>query len=96
MGARLCEACGIRPATVEVEAVEDGQRRILRLCEADYARLHRQRWFSPWESLLAGLFPEGAFGERWADREAVDIHPLRPRPGPPPEGSPQGGGVREA
>ncbi|MBC7092701.1 ATP-dependent Clp protease ATP-binding subunit [Candidatus Bipolaricaulota bacterium] len=74
MGARLCEACGIRPATIEVEVIENGQRRILHLCEADYARLHRQRWFSPWESLFAGLFPEGAFGERWADREAVDIH----------------------
>ena len=66
---RMCDICGIRPATVEVEVVEGGERKILHLCERDYARLSGGGWFSPWES----LFEEFFFPRRWRDREAVDI-----------------------
>jgi ATP-dependent Clp protease ATP-binding subunit ClpC len=65
----MCDICGIRPATVEVEVVEGGERKILHLCERDYARLSGGGWFSPWES----LFEEFFFPRRWRDREAVDI-----------------------
>jgi ATP-dependent Clp protease ATP-binding subunit ClpC len=65
----MCDICGIRPATVEVEVVEGGQRKILHLCERDYARLSGGGWFSPWDS----LFEEFFFPRRWRDREAVDI-----------------------
>jgi ATP-dependent Clp protease ATP-binding subunit ClpC len=65
----MCDICGIRPATVEVEVVEGGERKILHLCERDYARLSGGGWFSPWDS----LFEEFFFPRRWRDREAVDI-----------------------
>ncbi|MBC7222573.1 ATP-dependent Clp protease ATP-binding subunit [Candidatus Bipolaricaulota bacterium] len=66
---RMCDVCGIRPATVEVEVVESGERKVLHLCEWDYARLSRERFFSPWEL----LFDEFFFPRRWRDREALDI-----------------------
>jgi ATP-dependent Clp protease ATP-binding subunit ClpC len=65
----MCDICGIRPATVEVEVVEGGERKILHLCERDYARLSGGGWFSPWDS----LFEEFFFPRRWRDREALDI-----------------------
>jgi ATP-dependent Clp protease ATP-binding subunit ClpC len=65
----MCDICGIRPATVEVEVVEGGERKILHLCERDYARLSGGGWFSPWDS----LFEEFFFPRRLRDREAVDI-----------------------
>ncbi len=66
---RMCAVCGIRPATVEVEVVEGGERKTLHLCDWDYARLSRERFFSPWEF----LFDEFFFPRRWRDREALDI-----------------------
>ncbi len=66
---RMCDVCGIRPATVEVEVVEGGERKTLHLCDWDYARLSRERFFSPWEF----LFDEFFFPRRWRDREALDI-----------------------
>jgi ATP-dependent Clp protease ATP-binding subunit ClpC len=66
---RMCDICGIRPATAEAEVVEGGERKILHLCERDYARLSGGGWFSPWDS----LFEEFFFPRRWRDREAVDI-----------------------
>jgi len=66
---RMCDICGIRPATVEVEVVEGGEHKILHLCERDYARLRRESFFSPWDSLFEDFF----FPRRWRDREAVDI-----------------------
>ncbi|MBC7318264.1 ATP-dependent Clp protease ATP-binding subunit [Candidatus Bipolaricaulota bacterium] len=66
---RMCDVCGIRPATVEVEVLEGGEHKILHLCERDYARLRRESLFSPWDL----LFDEFFFPRRWRDREAVDI-----------------------
>ncbi len=66
---RMCDICGIRPATVEVEVVEGGERKVLHLCERDYARLRAGGWLSPWDSLFGEFF----FPRRWRDREAVDI-----------------------
>ncbi|MBR8057629.1 ATP-dependent Clp protease ATP-binding subunit [Burkholderia dolosa] len=52
--ARLaCEICGVRPATVRLEMLQDGRRRALHVCDYHYAQLTRhQRAFSPLESLF--------------------------------------------
>ncbi len=65
----LCDVCRVRPATVTAEVIQDGERRILHLCELDYARLREEEWFSPWESLLGDFFPP----RRRPDREAPDL-----------------------
>lgn len=65
----LCDVCGVRPATVTAEVVQDGERRVLHLCELDYARLREEEWFSPWESLLEGFFSP----RRRPDREGADL-----------------------
>ncbi|MCX8104124.1 MAG: Clp protease ClpC, partial [Candidatus Bipolaricaulota bacterium] len=78
MATRLCDICGIRPATVQVSIVRDGRSEVLHLCSIDYARLRREReLFSPLESLFGRSLWEDFFGEPrtpWhRDREAVDI-----------------------
>ncbi|MBC7220299.1 ATP-dependent Clp protease ATP-binding subunit [Candidatus Bipolaricaulota bacterium] len=65
----LCDVCRIRPATVTAEVVQDGERRVLHLCQADYARLRGEEWFSPWESLLEGFLSP----RRRPDRESADL-----------------------
>ncbi|QAA77216.1 MAG: ATP-dependent Clp protease ATP-binding subunit ClpA [Candidatus Bipolaricaulis sibiricus] len=65
----LCDVCRIRPATVTAEVVQDGERRVLHLCQADYAQLRGEEWFSPWESLLEGFLSP----RRRPDREAPDL-----------------------
>ncbi|HEU68086.1 MAG TPA: ATP-dependent Clp protease ATP-binding subunit [Candidatus Acetothermia bacterium] len=65
----LCDVCGVRPATVTAEVIQDGERRVLHLCQADYARLRGEEWFSPWESLLEGFLSP----RRRPDREAPDL-----------------------
>ncbi|HWP47119.1 MAG TPA: AAA family ATPase [Candidatus Limnocylindrales bacterium] len=63
MAAKLCEMCGIRPATVRVTVTQDGRRRTLDICDMDYARLRRQdrRPLSPLESLFRGSLFEDFF-----------------------------------
>jgi ATP-dependent Clp protease ATP-binding subunit ClpC len=61
--AKLCDICGIRPATVRAQVTtSDGESQVLDLCEIDYRRLARQqRSSSPLESLFGGrgsLFDE--------------------------------------
>ena len=60
MAQEICEICGIRPATMRVAVMQDGQREELNICEYDYARLTRQqqRRSSPMES----LFGDSPFG----------------------------------
>ncbi len=53
---------------MEVEAVEGGERRVLRLCERDHARLSAGDPLGPWD-----LWDEFFFPRRWRDREAADI-----------------------
>ena len=65
----LCDVCGLRPATVTAEVVQGGERRVLHLCQVDYARLRGEEWFSPWESLLEGFLSP----RRRPDREAADL-----------------------
>ena len=64
--AKMCDICGIRPATLRVQVSSDGQSETLNLCEVDYERLAaRQRASSPLESLFGrrgGLF-EDFFGD---------------------------------
>ncbi|MCX7750572.1 MAG: AAA family ATPase [Candidatus Bipolaricaulota bacterium] len=65
----LCDVCGVRPATVTAEVVQGGERRVLHLCERDYARLREEEWFSPWESLLGDFLSP----RRRPDREGADL-----------------------
>lgn len=61
MATRLCDVCGIRPATVRVRVRRDGRETYMNLCEADYMRFRQreQRSYSPFESLFGrGLFEE--------------------------------------
>ncbi len=61
MAARICEICGVRPASVRVTMVQDGVRENLDVCDYDYARLTRhQQYQSPLESLFGGD-PFGGF-----------------------------------
>ncbi len=70
---RMCDVCGVRPATARVVITRDGRRQTLHLCEEDYRRLRREQgMFSPLESLFGfggGLFDElfGDFLEGWED-----------------------------
>jgi ATP-dependent Clp protease ATP-binding subunit ClpC len=54
--AKMCDICGIRPATVRARVTtSDGESEVLDLCEVDYRRLSRQqRSSSPMESLFGG------------------------------------------
>lgn len=65
---KVCDVCGIRPATVEVEVGEGRQRSVHHLCDHCYAQLRQEEWFSPWD-----LFGDFFSPRRWPDREAVDI-----------------------
>ncbi|PRY92832.1 ATP-dependent Clp protease ATP-binding subunit ClpC [Hasllibacter halocynthiae] len=51
----ICDVCGERPATVEVQARVNGRLRDVELCDRDYRRLTgRGRASSPLESLFGG------------------------------------------
>jgi hypothetical protein len=39
----LCDICGIRPATMQVNVLRDGRRETLDICDYDYRRLARQQ-----------------------------------------------------
>ncbi len=73
--AKLCDLCGIRPATVRVRVSRNGRGEILDLCDMDYERLAaRQRSSSPMESLFGrrgGLFEE-FFGDDVFGRSAAN------------------------
>ncbi|MBC6982852.1 ATP-dependent Clp protease ATP-binding subunit [Caulobacter sp. 17J80-11] len=64
--ARLCQVCGVRPATVQATVVSDGERETIQLCEVDYSRLAReQRSASPLESLFGRH--RGMLGDMFGD-----------------------------
>ncbi|MFD1795924.1 ATP-dependent Clp protease ATP-binding subunit [Paracoccus aurantiacus] len=64
MAQELCEICGIRPATMRVAVMQEGQREEIDICDYDYNRLTRQqRYSSPMESLFGDDgFGGGMFG----------------------------------
>lgn len=63
MAAELCEICGVRPATMRVTVLQEGQRKQMDICDYDYARLtRRQNHASPLESLFGGDPFGGIFG----------------------------------
>ncbi|KAB0632425.1 Clp protease N-terminal domain-containing protein, partial [Burkholderia latens] len=76
--ARLaCEICGVRPATIRLEMLQNGRRRALDVCDYHYAQLTRhQRAFSPLESLFglgaARSDAPPAGGVPWPDAAAVE------------------------
>ncbi|WP_083654736.1 ATP-dependent Clp protease ATP-binding subunit [Burkholderia sp. SRS-W-2-2016] len=65
----LCDICGVRPATVRLALLQNGQRRIVDVCDFHYGQLTRhQRSLSPLEALfragaLDGGEQEGEPGE---------------------------------
>ena len=49
--AKMCDICGIRPATIRVRVTRNGETEELDVCEVDYRRLAaQQRGASPMES----------------------------------------------
>jgi ATP-dependent Clp protease ATP-binding subunit ClpC len=79
--AKLCDICGIRPATVRARVTTaGGESQILDLCEVDYRRLARQqRSSSPLESLFGGrsslfedFFGDDFFGDNEVGRDEAD------------------------
>ena len=79
---QICEICGFRPATTKVTVVEDGQRRVLHVCNEDLRKLQKQS-SSPFNRMFGGenifdnLFGDAddlsGFGPLPRHREAVDI-----------------------
>ncbi|MGB9856547.1 MAG: AAA family ATPase [Dictyoglomaceae bacterium] len=82
MSKKMCDICGVRPATIRVSIIRNGRKQTLDLCEIDYAKYRqRERSFSPLESLFWGDFFKEFFGEEFEpfgrregfDREAIDL-----------------------
>jgi ATP-dependent Clp protease ATP-binding subunit ClpC len=79
---QICDICGFRPATTEVTVVEDGQRRVVHVCNVDLRKLQQQS-SSPFNRMFGGenifdnLFGDvddlSRFGPLPRHREAVDI-----------------------
>jgi ATP-dependent Clp protease ATP-binding subunit ClpC len=72
--AKLCDICGIRPATVRVRVTQNGESELLELCDVDYERLAaQQRPSSPMESLFGrrGGLLEDFFGDDFFGRSAL-------------------------
>jgi ATP-dependent Clp protease ATP-binding subunit ClpC len=54
---KLCDICGINPATIQITTYKNGQKRILNVCDDCYLKLKRQeKEYSPLESLFLGDF----------------------------------------
>ncbi|HXZ08484.1 MAG TPA: Clp protease N-terminal domain-containing protein, partial [Paraburkholderia sp.] len=55
----LCDICGVRAATVRLAVLQNGQRRVLDVCDFHYAQITRhQRAISPLEALFRSQSPE--------------------------------------
>jgi ATP-dependent Clp protease ATP-binding subunit ClpC len=55
MAKGMCDICGVRPVSVRVTVLQDGERRNLEVCDYHYVQLTRhQRYISPLESLFRG------------------------------------------
>jgi ATP-dependent Clp protease ATP-binding subunit ClpC len=66
-----CDICGVRPATVRVDVLQDGRRRYVDVCDYHYAQLTRhQRTLSPLEALFRSAPQEG--GEPRGVQQAMD------------------------
>ncbi|CAN7795533.1 AAA family ATPase [Caballeronia sp. LjRoot34] len=65
MAQKMCDLCGVRPATVRVAVVQDKHSRQIDVCDYHYAQLSRhQRQVSPLESLFKGGLFNDFFGDR--------------------------------
>jgi ATP-dependent Clp protease ATP-binding subunit ClpC len=72
----LCDICHRLPAVYRVTVVQNGRRRTLNVCEADYAQL-RARNASPFESLFGHSIlggESGPFGNVFNRRQASGDH----------------------
>jgi ATP-dependent Clp protease ATP-binding subunit ClpC len=83
----ICDICKTRPATAEVKLVENGQTRILHVCQQDL-RMLQQQSFSPFNRMFGGNIFDNMFADFGSDfgeassafgyplprhREAVDL-----------------------
>lgn len=82
----ICDICKIRPAAAQVALVQNGKRKVLRVCSQDLRRLQQQS-ASPFDRMFGGslfddFFQENEEAENFTprpeypstfDREAVDI-----------------------
>jgi len=83
MSRKLCDICGVNPATIRVYTIKNGQRRVLDICEECYSKTRRQeRSYSPLESLFFGDLFRDFFGDEFGlpfwgyperERESIDI-----------------------
>jgi ATP-dependent Clp protease ATP-binding subunit ClpC len=72
---QLCDVCGIRPATARVYIRQNGEERVMNLCDHDYAQLQHRHMSSPFDSLiLQSFFGEGnPLQQPGTRRDSVDI-----------------------
>ncbi|CAD6527852.1 AAA family ATPase [Paraburkholderia sabiae] len=80
MARLLCDICGVRPATVRLAVLQNGQRQVLDVCDFHYAQITRhQRSISPLEALFRAQasgeppLPEGSQQQPVEGTEAVSI-----------------------
>ncbi|MEI6001501.1 ATP-dependent Clp protease ATP-binding subunit [Paraburkholderia bengalensis] len=79
MARLLCDICGVRPATVRLAVLQNGQRQVLDVCDFHYAQITRhQRSISPLEALFraqaaGGQPPPGSPQQPVEGTEAVSI-----------------------
>lgn len=73
MPTTYCEVCQSRPATVQVRVSQNGEQRLMHLCDRDYMRLQGSSRRSPFESLFGSslfndFFDADPFGGSFPDR----------------------------
>ncbi|MBN3766151.1 AAA family ATPase [Burkholderia sp. Ac-20365] len=80
MARLLCDICGVRPATVRLAVLQNGQRQVLDVCDFHYAQITRhQRSISPLEALFRAQasgeqpVPDGPQQQPVEGTEAVSI-----------------------
>jgi ATP-dependent Clp protease ATP-binding subunit ClpC len=62
---KVCDICGARPATIRVKVEEDGEEKILHVCDVDFERLKRQNSSrSPFDSFFGGDIFGAFFGDQ--------------------------------
>ncbi len=65
MADKLCDICGVRPASVRVTVVQNGARQEMGACDYDYTQQTRhQKYVYPLEPLFGGDDPFGGFFDR--------------------------------
>ncbi|MDB5244889.1 MAG: clpB [Parcubacteria group bacterium] len=75
----LCEICHKRPATLKVRVAQNGEERVLNVCQVDYARLKQQAGLSPMERMFGDSMFDDFFA-RDTDQEEMPLGLDTPAP----------------